>query len=50
MVACYRTFFSADVTGNWDEELVEVLPAGLRVVSHNGKISGGLMPSLPRRR
>lgn len=36
VVAAYRTFFSADVTGRWDEELVQALPASFKLVAHNG--------------
>lgn len=34
--AAYRTFYSAEVTGLIDEELVKELPESLRFVCHNG--------------
>ncbi|MCJ1253748.1 hypothetical protein MMC24_001560 [Lignoscripta atroalba] len=36
VVAVYRTFQSAAVTGRFDEELVSCFPEGLRFVCHNG--------------
>ncbi|KAI9815872.1 MAG: hypothetical protein M1832_005182 [Thelocarpon impressellum] len=36
VVAVYRTFGSISISGRFDEELVAVLPASVRFVSHNG--------------
>jgi glyoxylate reductase len=36
VVAVYRTFYSAEVTGLWDEDLVNVLPSSLRFCAHCG--------------
>lgn len=36
VVAVFRTFFSASVTGLWDEELVNALPKSLKFCCHNG--------------
>jgi hypothetical protein len=36
-VAAYRTVESASVTGNVDEELLDVLPKSLRFICHNGE-------------
>ncbi|KFA50786.1 hypothetical protein S40293_06100 [Stachybotrys chartarum IBT 40293] len=36
VVAAYRTVESASVTGNVDEELLDVLPKSLRFICHNG--------------
>ncbi|MCJ1335974.1 hypothetical protein MMC09_001248 [Bachmanniomyces sp. S44760] len=35
-VAIYRTFQSVSITGRFDEELLSVLPKGVRFVCHNG--------------
>lgn len=37
VVAAYRTFPSASITGNFDKELIEVLPKSWKFLSHNGK-------------
>ena len=36
VVAVYRTFASVSITGRVDEELVKVLPKGLKFICHNG--------------
>ena len=36
VVAIYRTFMSASITGPWDEELVNTLPKSVRFCAHNG--------------
>lgn len=36
MVAAYRTFTSAAITGRFDQELVDVLPKSWRYLCHNG--------------
>ncbi|QDS74527.1 hypothetical protein FKW77_007503 [Venturia effusa] len=36
VVVIYRTFGSVDITGNFDEELVSVLPESLKFICHNG--------------
>ncbi|MCJ1434026.1 hypothetical protein MMC27_003391 [Xylographa pallens] len=36
VVAVYRTFGSASVTGRVDEEMVKALPKGLKYIAHNG--------------
>lgn len=36
VVACYRTFQSAEVTGLFDKDLVKELPKSLKFVCHNG--------------
>lgn len=38
-VAAYRTFGSFAITGMIDEEVVQVLPDTLKVISHNGSSS-----------
>jgi hypothetical protein len=40
VLVTFRTFASIDVTGLFDEELVNVLPEKLKFVCHNGKCSG----------
>lgn len=37
VVAVYRTFGSASITGRLDEELVRVLPESLRFICHCGR-------------
>ena len=37
IVALYRTFGSASVTGRFDDELLSVLPKSLKFVCHNGR-------------
>ena len=51
VVACYRTFQSAQATGLFDKELVAELPKSLKFVCHNGKLtcsppSTGFPPAL----
>ncbi|KAM0178742.1 hypothetical protein ACHAPF_003443 [Botrytis cinerea] len=36
VVAVYRTFTSVAITGLIDEELISVLPKGLKFIAHNG--------------
>lgn len=36
VVACFRTFSSVSVTGQWDEELVNALPKSWKYCCHNG--------------
>ena len=36
VAAIYRTFASASITGNWDEELVNALPPSIQFCAHNG--------------
>ena len=36
IVAIFRTFLSAEVTGIFDKELVSVLPKSLKFICHNG--------------
>ncbi|KAF1989395.1 glyoxylate reductase [Aulographum hederae CBS 113979] len=36
VVAAYRTFNSVDITGRFDEELVQVLPSSFKWLCHNG--------------
>lgn len=36
VVAVYRTFGSVEITGLWDEELVNALPKSLKFCAHNG--------------
>ncbi|KAK4890392.1 glyoxylate reductase [Elasticomyces elasticus] len=36
VVAAYRTFTSIDITGMWDEELVNALPKSLKFCAHMG--------------
>jgi hypothetical protein len=36
VVVAYRTFQSVAITGLVDEELVGVLPEGLKFIAHNG--------------
>jgi hypothetical protein len=38
VLVIYRTFASVDITGRFDEELVEVLPKSVRFVCHNGML------------
>jgi hypothetical protein len=37
VVVTYRTFASYNITGNFDEELIAVLPESLKFICHNGK-------------
>jgi hypothetical protein len=36
VVATYRTFQSVNITGRFDEELVNALPSSVKFISHNG--------------
>ncbi|ORY13476.1 glyoxylate reductase [Clohesyomyces aquaticus] len=36
VVVVYRTFASVDITGRFDEELIECLPQSLKFICHNG--------------
>ncbi|KAI9808644.1 MAG: hypothetical protein M1825_003795 [Sarcosagium campestre] len=36
VVAAYRTFDSIEITGRFDQELVQALPKSLKFISHNG--------------
>jgi len=36
ILAVYRTFNSAQFTGNWDQELIDSLPKSIKFCSHNG--------------
>lgn len=38
VVAAYRTFPSASITGNIDKELVSVLPKSWKFLAHNGEL------------
>jgi hypothetical protein len=38
VLVIYRTFASVDITGRFDEELLEVLPKSVRFVCHNGML------------
>lgn len=45
VVAAYRTFPSASITGNFDKELIDVLPKGWKFLSHNGEFDNvSLLP------
>lgn len=37
VLVVYRTFASVSITGNFDEEIIEAMPASLKFVCHNGK-------------
>jgi hypothetical protein len=39
ILVTFRTFDSIDISGLFDEELVQVLPESLKFVCHNGKLS-----------
>lgn len=36
-IVIYRTFDSVDITGRFDEELVNLLPESVKFVCHNGE-------------
>lgn len=36
VVSAYRTFASLSITGRWDAELVDALPASFKLIAHNG--------------
>ena len=44
MLVIYRTFASVEITGRFDEELLEVLPKSVRFVCHNGMLKSSLPP------
>lgn len=37
IAAIFRTFESVDITGRFDDEVLEALPSSLKFICHNGK-------------
>jgi hypothetical protein len=48
IVAVYRTFYSAEITGPFNEELVLALPRSIKFISHSGKSRGRTLVMLPK--
>ena len=48
VLVTFRTFNSIEITGLFDEELVQLLPESLKFVCHNGQSFGDVRHAVER--